>query len=283
MKTLSVTTDFPGLVLIGIAGRKRQGKDTIALMIKDLLPQAQIVSFASPLKQGISAMLRIPLDEVEVYKDTDHPLIDAPLRDLMVDIGTNLLRNSYKQDVWVDIMYRRIADMYAHGERLIVIPDVRFENEASMIRHIGGEIWHVTRNGFDSDLSVWRSLVELFTSPHPEMGIKHHSQDTPVYNIGSMPVLREKAKSLMRTHFPQLFPSTLSQHPVMPFRPQFIGDTRKEDEAPLSWSGRGGSFTEIQGQPSEDTGTTAQDVMVMSSCADSASFSSDCSGSSSCD
>ncbi len=64
----------------------------------------------------------------------------------------------------------------AHGKNdVVIIKDVRFENEANFLRNHGGTIWHIKR---DKALKV--------ISHASEMGIKVKSEDIVIHNNGSL-------------------------------------------------------------------------------------------------
>jgi hypothetical protein len=52
------------------------------------------------------------------------------------------MRNGFYDGIWVSLVKQQLL---AHPETDFVIPDVRFENEAEMIRSIGGKLWRVKR------------------------------------------------------------------------------------------------------------------------------------------
>src|SRR5690606_16174346 len=54
------------------------------------------------------------------------------------------------RDVWVQNMRRRIAsERERHAQTYIIIDDVRFENEAELIREMGGCVIRVSRSKHD--------------------------------------------------------------------------------------------------------------------------------------
>jgi hypothetical protein len=63
-------------------------------------------------------------------------------------LGTEWGRDLIHPDIWV-IAAR--AQIERYGDADIVFDDVRFENEASMIRELGGLIIHVDRLGNDDN------------------------------------------------------------------------------------------------------------------------------------
>lgn len=76
------------------------------------------------------------------------------VRRLLQRIGTEGGRAVLGDDVWVDAMVRKLGAL-SSGLPIsenIVICDVRFENEASLIKQFGGYLIRVTRPNFDNGL-----------------------------------------------------------------------------------------------------------------------------------
>ena len=129
---------------IALHGRAHAGKDTIAGMLVQQHDFSR-VSFAGPIKDGLIAMFGLSRAELEDdRKEKPVPWLGVSPRRLMQTLGTEWGRNMIRDDLWIALADRRIAQMRKYGTRL-VITDVRFENEAAWIRRIGGEIWHVLR------------------------------------------------------------------------------------------------------------------------------------------
>ena len=59
-------------------------------------------------------------------------------RSLLQSLGTEWGRNIVGQDIWVQAMEQKFQSSYAP---LRIIDDLRFENEAHMVRRLGGEVW----------------------------------------------------------------------------------------------------------------------------------------------
>lgn len=154
--------------IIGIAGLARSGKDTAANHIIHHRPVYQKVSFADPIK----AMLRVGFDlsEPQVYGDEIREQIDERYgctpRHMMQTLGTEWGRNCIDQDIWVKVMK-------AHLEKIggtFVIPDIRFDNEADLVREYGHMI-HI--KGRDTGIDT------THTSEH---GVDILGKDFLVYN-----------------------------------------------------------------------------------------------------
>lgn len=135
-------------MIVGLAGRKGSGKSTVAEILKDKFGY-RTMSFATPLKDMLMAM---GVTEDEIY---NIDLKEKPLerfggkspRELLQLLGTDFARNMVAEDVWVRALEARIDP-----KDMLVIDDVRFPNEAEMIRDHGGKIVRVIREGQEQGL-----------------------------------------------------------------------------------------------------------------------------------
>ena len=130
-------------MIIGLAGRKGSGKSTVAEILKEKYGYRRL-SFATPLKDMIMAM-GVTEDEIFNLDLKEKPIErfgGRSPRELLQLLGTEFARNMVCQDVWVKAVEARIE-----SNDQIVIDDVRFPNEAEMIREKGGKIIRVTRMG----------------------------------------------------------------------------------------------------------------------------------------
>lgn len=163
--------------LIGVVGRKRNGKDTIAdyLISKH---NFQKYSFADPLKRGCMAMFGFTEDQVfGELKDEIDPLWGCKPRDVLQVMGTELCQYHIQEYIpafknigrliWVkrfEQWYKDKANcinqinelnISSHPDKLVpatlnvVLSDVRFIHEAETIKKLGGEVWKVVRPGMD--------------------------------------------------------------------------------------------------------------------------------------
>jgi hypothetical protein len=130
--------------IIGIAGRARHGKDTLAGYLVRHHGFHQL-AFADPIVDGIIAMLDVPVEYRTIRKEEVIPALGFSYRKAAQTLGTEWGRNLIDPDLWVKVMCNRIAEMADVNDR-IVISDVRFENEAAWIRSVpDGHLWHVVR------------------------------------------------------------------------------------------------------------------------------------------
>lgn len=135
-------------ILLGTAGKARAGKDTVAKILQGIIGGPVVtVAFATPIKEGVKAMFNLTEEHVNgALKEVFIPELGASPRRLLQLVGTEFGRGMLRADIWVQVAKRKILEELAKGNN-VVVTDVRFENEAAMIRELGGCMWHVTRPG----------------------------------------------------------------------------------------------------------------------------------------
>jgi hypothetical protein len=82
-------------------------------------------------------------------KDKERPIKElggVTARRMLQTLGVEWGRNHISQDIWADILFNRIA----HDNIKYVIDDLRFENEARVLRRLAGvKLWRVDRSGIE--------------------------------------------------------------------------------------------------------------------------------------
>lgn len=131
-------------ILIGLAGPAGVGKSTIADYFS-LYQGYKVLSFAEPLK--LSLMQLTGLNKEYFYdiklKESLIPGLNYTPRALMQKFGTEFVREMIDYNFWIWRMRNQISE-YSHKK--LIIDDVRFHNEASLIRGNGGAVLHLDRN-----------------------------------------------------------------------------------------------------------------------------------------
>lgn len=197
--------------LIGLAGRKHSGKDTVCTIIGALVGSESVarVAFADALKIEVfdwleDGMPGTDIPEVVYYAALDLDGLD-PRPDLACDIdklawvdrnklelrkmlqvwGTDYRR---KQDetYWIRKCRERIAQKASEGYKVIVVTDCRFPNEADMVKELGGELVLVSRPGLPND------------DPHPSETAMagYDGYDYSIVNDGTIQQLKIKLLGL---------------------------------------------------------------------------------------
>lgn len=139
--------------LIGLSGPAGAGKSTAARVLRR--HGWARVKFAGPLKAMLRAMLTeagVPPSEIRRMiegdlKETPQPILGGRTpRHAMQTLGTEWGRSCMAADLWVTLAAARIAGLLAAG-RNVVVDDVRFANEAALIRSMGGRVVLIDRPG----------------------------------------------------------------------------------------------------------------------------------------
>lgn len=145
-------------IVIGLGGKLRSGKDTVADYLASQHDFVKI-GMSDALREALYTLNPIisggQFSPYERYRDIDDRAgyTEAKkipeVRRLLQVLGTEVGRQIISENVWVDIVERRIAEYRAQG-RSVALTGVRFENEQSMIRRIGGTLVWITRPGLDT-------------------------------------------------------------------------------------------------------------------------------------
>lgn len=137
-------------MIIGLTGQARSGKDTIGNYLANQ-HGAICTSFAAPIRMFVSELCGYSsLSKLEAHKDEAHPLFQVSPRYMMQTLGTEWGRNLVDPELWTKIVRRRIEvfkqqNQFEKVPGILAITDIRFENEAELIREQGGTIWHIRR------------------------------------------------------------------------------------------------------------------------------------------
>lgn len=181
--------------LYGLTGKKRVGKDTAGQALVEV--GYVKAAFADALKMMLATFLSIRgASEDEIYELVEGQLKEAPTdylfgatpRKAMQTLGTEWGRNCISETLWVDTLREAIENALSLGAR-VVVTDVRFNNEANMIRALGGSVVHITRpNLVQVDLHASEAGV-LFLSGDINIENKYRSprefSDMIKYTLGS--------------------------------------------------------------------------------------------------
>ena len=171
-------------MIIGLTGKAGSGKDTVGNLL--MVDGFAKYSFAMPIKNAINAIFGWEMDwwEDREFKETHIPNINASPRKLAQTMGTEWGRNIIHPDLWLMIGEIAVCNCLRDDMNL-VITDVRFDNEAEMIRLHGGVIVHIERPD-----------VEPVEDHSSEAGIKYCEGDFTLINDGTMDDLVEDVEGL---------------------------------------------------------------------------------------
>lgn len=205
--------------IIGLTGLEGAGKDSAA----EILHRHRIafpVAFADALRQEVSRSFSVDMHELTCRATKEQPSDSLALqhcsdpgftqslsaaglnpwpahpqspRQIMRWWGTEY-RRAQDPEYWIKAMRERIA--WADGIPLptpaIVITDVRFGNEADLIREMGGQIWRIHRPGHaiasnhvstvsGKEFAPDQTVINSGTLDELERAVLQHWSHAPLY------------------------------------------------------------------------------------------------------
>jgi uridine kinase len=147
------------MILIGIAGQKYNGKDTIADYLVSTYGFIKI-SFADKLKEMCKVLFNFTDEQLYgSQKETIDNYWNIAPRDVFQYFGTDIMRNDIKKilpsienDFWIKCTFKQIDNFIKENNNCkIVIADVRFPNEVNAIKSYNGHIIRVIRPSIQND------------------------------------------------------------------------------------------------------------------------------------
>ena len=197
-------------IIIGFCGRCQSGKSELANICEKY--NFNKLSFATPLKQLVAKLLNCTIEDVNRLKNTKIDFIcdadkcdviskecEIPLnivndtmlnkqfensRQILQFIGTNLIRN-YNNDWHVNKMKLMIDK-----DKNYVIDDVRFPNEANLIKELNGDLWFIVRPKIDN-----------VSNHESETSLKWQNFENIIINNGSLEYLQSRWKMFFENNY----------------------------------------------------------------------------------
>ena len=172
--------------LIGLySNAPGSGKSTVAGMLRGY----KRLSFADPLRkfsaQILSSLGYNGLACLRDKKEEKITELGVSPRQMMQTLGTEWGRSCIHPDLWIMVAAGAVERQLKRG-RNVVIDDVRFPNEAEMIRKLGGELWLVNRPGV------------VYEGDHASEGaLSDFQPDSLINNSGSFHQLRQVVAGLL--------------------------------------------------------------------------------------
>jgi len=169
--------------LIGLAGKARSGKDTIA----DIWANERRVSryaLADPVRHAAAAMFNMQFEQFtgdNPNRDKIDPFWGISPRRMIQLVGTECGREVFRPDIWTKNaeMRLRACRELNHFASLpsdyFIVTDIRFNDEADWIRKQGGRVIHILRNN-DPEVEAHKS----------ENGVDIVTGDLAIHNTGSL-------------------------------------------------------------------------------------------------
>lgn len=176
--------------VIGLTGYAQSGKDTLASILVEKYGYSR-VAFADKIRDflyGINPMVACSptgyLRDLVNLVGWDKAKQEPQVRRLLQDLGISA-RELIDENIWVTTALKHIGK-----DERVVVTDVRFENEAMMIKLMGGQLWRVKRPG-----------VEAVNSHVSETQLDGYKVDQIFVNSGSIQDLELLIRTRMQNAF----------------------------------------------------------------------------------
>lgn len=166
-------------ILIGLHGKPRSGKDTLA---NYLIKKYSLLRYGPsvPVKNTAAAMFDVPRHyfDDDKMKDQVDPFWKITYRQMAQKVGKESSRDVFGDDIWlrhVQKLLIHIADSPPDVDQYsgIILADIRYANEAEWVQQMGGTVIFIVRD----------NLPESSGTDHPaEAGLSLDLADIVVYN-----------------------------------------------------------------------------------------------------
>lgn len=189
-------------IVVGIAGYKGAGKSTLANYLADR--GFVVLAFADPVYEALSSIFEVPrgvLEDQSTKKMQMDALLGVSPRYALQTLGTEWGRDFIHPDIWVELCMRRVQKLLNHGCS-VVVSDVRFDNEATALRSIGGYIVEVKREGCapppKTFLQKVLSLIGIQSGHRSDAGVSTNLVDADIYNYSGKHRLDDMAALVIK-------------------------------------------------------------------------------------
>lgn len=174
-------------MIIGLSGKAGSGKDTVADIIRaNTSLETKTLAFGDAVKHITGEILEIDRETIERYKREDIPVSGFPIRVWLQKIGT-LFREKVSYDYWISYVLDPAQATFGNWDnKLIIITDVRYLNEANAIKNWGGKIIRVNRD------------VEEKSSHASETELDNYKFDYIIDNNSNIIQLRENVLNTLK-------------------------------------------------------------------------------------
>jgi hypothetical protein len=184
--------------IVALTGPKGSGKDTVAEAIKSIYGHeydVESIAFADPIKKVIQHIFNLDVtsnDEYDRIKRTDieYYLPDighktVPGRHVVREIG--MMMRNYNVNQFTDYVDSMFTLNRMNDRKIMVVTDLRFDNEYMMLKSWGSNIVKIIRPQYHYDGHI------------TERGFDDHLVNHILMNDGSLEYLNTRIRAIMKT------------------------------------------------------------------------------------
>jgi hypothetical protein len=166
--------------IIGLLGRSRSGKDTVAGILKDLFPAQDysVVRLSAPIKDAARALFQLNDDQLEGgLKEVDDVRWGISPRKIFQTITDDTMKY-----MGADFFTRLLYSKYDNGflGKNIILPDIRYAHDIDEIHRRGGVVLKIVRDALPVRYAC-EDHIDAVSLP-------------TIYNSGSMETLTQEVK-----------------------------------------------------------------------------------------
>lgn len=171
------------MTLIALTGKKQSGKNTVASIISKLVQPRKVheLAFADPLKDEVCKAMNITRSYLEAHKSN--------FRLILQGWGTDYRRQLCDDRYWLSKFMLRLSGIDNASNPMVIVTDVRFKNEAELIRNINGIIIGIQK--------VDRTNSSIDDSHSSETELHNIKCDEIIYNNGTFEQLKQQVAKML--------------------------------------------------------------------------------------
>ena len=136
-------------LLIGFTGKAESGKNSASVCAEELIKSSGYslysLAFADSVKELAAKVFNVPHHKFIVNKHQICEKWGMTYRELLQLFGTDFARDMIHPDFWVKKFDERFKELSSNGTNIVLVTDVRFNNEAEYIINKGGAIISIER------------------------------------------------------------------------------------------------------------------------------------------
>lgn len=196
--------------LLGVSGKIGSGKDTFAELLAYELPNMierhamadnlrLITEIITGVKMSVTHEMGKPFinkicNYTQEQKNIFLPKFNKTIGESLQLIGTDLLRDNYDTDIWCKAFFNDVINEKIKDGKIIIVPDVRFLNEANYIKLNGGYLIRLVGDPSNIRKHSLRDLEHISETQLDD----YNGFQKVIYNDKDIESLRKNVKDLIK-------------------------------------------------------------------------------------